>query len=47
MAVKHSFLESWERYMDAYFPTTVHVEGRASGHKAGKKDDRVVGLARE
>jgi hypothetical protein len=30
--------------MDAYFPTTVHVEGCASGHKAGKKDDRVVGL---
>ncbi|RDW89163.1 monooxygenase-3 [Coleophoma cylindrospora] len=44
MAVKPSSLRSWERYMDAYFPGTVHVENCTSWYKAGQKDYKVVGL---
>jgi hypothetical protein len=42
--VKDSTLAAWERYMDAYFPTTVHVGGCTSWYKAGKVDHKVVGL---
>jgi len=44
--VKEESLQAWERYMDAYFPTTVHVGGCRSWYKAGKegKEAKVVGL---
>ncbi|KAG0650731.1 FAD-binding monooxygenase moxY [Hyphodiscus hymeniophilus] len=44
MEVKAEALRAWEEYMEAYFPTTVHVEACTSWYKAGKKDNRVVGL---
>ena len=42
--VKRKPLHEWEKYMDAYFPTTVHLEGCTSWYKAGESNHRVVGL---
>ena len=42
--VKRKPLHEWEEYMDAYFPTTVHLEGCTSWYKAGESNHRVVGL---
>jgi hypothetical protein len=44
MVVKKKPLIEWEKYMDAYFPTTVHVEGCTSWYKAGETNYRIVGL---
>jgi hypothetical protein len=42
--VKQEVLSSWERYLDAYFPRTVHVGNCTSWYKSGEADRKVVGL---
>ncbi|KUJ13710.1 putative monooxygenase [Mollisia scopiformis] len=44
MVATQESLDEWEKYMDAYFPGTVHIEGCTSWYKAGETNHKVVGL---